>query len=265
MRIALGIEYDGGAFNGFQYQSHAPSVQGALQDALSQVAAAPVTLTAAGRTDTGVHATGQVVAFDPPTERPLDAWIRGTNTLSPDGVAVIWAQPVADDFHPRFQATARRYMYLFYDLEPVSPLLGHRVTFARPLADEAMHRGAQALLGEQDFSAFRAAGCQSRTPMRAVHQVSVGRYGPFVVLDITANAFLLHMVRNIAGSLAEVGLGNRPPVWIAELLAGRDRALAAPTAAPDGLYLVDIRYPEVSLPTGRPPALLRALGGLSRF
>lgn len=265
MRIALGIEYDGGAFNGFQYQSHAPSVQGALQDALSRVADAPVTLTAAGRTDTGVHATYQVVAFDPPTERPLDAWVRGTNALSPSAVAVLWAVEVPDDFHPRFQATARRYMYLFYDLEPVSPLLTGRVTFSRPLADEQMHKAAQVMLGEQDFSAFRAAGCQSRTPMRAVHQISVSRVGGFVLLDITANAFLLHMVRNIAGSLWEVGLGRQRPEWIRALLGGRDRSLAAPTAPPDGLYLVDVRYPQQSLPPGRPPAVLRALGGLDRF
>ena len=265
MRIALGIEYDGGAFNGFQYQSHAPSVQGALQEALSQVAAAPVSLTAAGRTDTGVHATSQVVAFDAPVERPLDAWVRGTNALSPESVAVLWAREVAGDFHPRFQATARRYMYLFYDLEPVSPLLSGRVTFSRRLADEAMHQAAQVLLGEQDFSAFRAAGCQSRTPMRAVQQISVSRAGSFVILDITANAFLLHMVRNIAGSLWEVGLQRQPAEWIRTLLEERDRALAAPTAPPDGLYLVDVRYPEHSLPGGRPPAVLRALGGLDRF
>ena len=265
MRIALGIEYDGGAFNGFQYQSHAPSVQGALQNALSQVAAAPVTLTAAGRTDTGVHATYQVVAFDPPTERPLDAWVRGTNTLSPEGVAVLWAREVADDFHPRFQATARRYMYLFYDLEAVSPLLSGRVTFSRPLADERMHQATRALLGEQDFSAFRAAGCQSSTPMRAVHQVSVSRAGGFVIIDITANAFLLHMVRNIAGSLWEVGLGRQPVAWLSDLLKLRDRSLAAPTAPPDGLYLVDVRYPDQVLPGGRPPAVLRALGTLDRF
>ncbi len=265
MRIALGIEYDGGAFNGYQYQSHAPSVQGALQDALSKVADAPISLTAAGRTDAGVHATYQVVAFDAPVERPLDAWVRGTNTLSPDGVAVLWAQEVPEQFHPRFQATARRYMYLFYDLEANSPLLEKRVTFSQPLADEQMHRAAQALIGEQDFSAFRAAGCQSKTPMRAVHQVSVSRAGGFVVLDISANAFLLHMVRNIAGSLWQVGLGRQEPGWLRELLIGRDRGEAAPTAPPDGLYLVDVRYPDQSLPPGRPPAVLRALGGLERF
>ena len=208
MRIALGIEYDGGAFNGFQYQTHAPSVQGALQDALSQVADAPITLTAAGRTDTGVHATYQVVAFDTPVERPLDAWVRGTNTLSPDGVGVLWARArcpttFIPGFRPRPDATCicstiwRRCRRCWHS----------RVTFSRPLADEKMHSAAcRPLMGEQDFSAFRAAGCQSNTPMRAVHQVSVSRVGGFVLFDITANAFLLHMVRNIAGSL----LGNRP-------------------------------------------------------
>lgn len=265
MRIALGIEYDGSSFHGYQFQSHARSVQGALQDALSKVAAVPVTLHAAGRTDAGVHATFQVVAFDAPVERPLQAWVRGTNALSPAGVAVLWAKAVAEDFHPRFQATARRYMYVFYDTEEVSPLLTKRVTFSRRLDDEAMHRAATALIGEQDFSAFRAAGCQSRTPFRCVHQVSVHRAGGFVIVDITANAFLLHMVRNIAGSLCQVGLGRQAPEWIRELLVGRDRGRAAPTAAPDGLYLVDVQYPGEPLPGGRLPAVLRALGGLDRF
>ena len=265
MRIALGIEYDGGAFSGYQYQSHAPSVQGTLQEALAQVAAGTVSLNAAGRTDAGVHATHQIVAFDAPNERPMDAWIRGTNALTPDAVAVLWAREVDADFHPRFQATARRYMYLFYDAAADSPLLVSRVTFSRKLSDERMHSAAQVLLGEQDFSAFRAAGCQSSTPMRCVHRLSVQRAGDFVLIDITANAFLLHMVRNIAGSLMLVGEGRRPPEWIAELLTGRNRAAAAPTAAPDGLYLVDVHYPGQRFPAGRPPAVLRALGGLDRF
>jgi tRNA pseudouridine38-40 synthase len=265
MRIALGIEYDGGAFSGYQYQAHAPSVQGTLQDALSQVAAAPVVLSAAGRTDAGVHATHQVVAFDTPNERRMDAWVRGTNALTPDAVAVLWAREVPSDFHPRYQATARRYMYLFYDAFAASPLLVRRVTFSRKLLDERMHGAAQALLGEQDFSAFRAAGCQSNTPMRCVHRLSVQRAGDFVLIDITANAFLLHMVRNIAGALLAVGEGRRPPDWIADLLNGRDRTRSAPTAAPDGLYLVDVHYPDQTFPAGRPPAVLRALGGLDRF
>ena len=265
MRVALGIEYDGAAFSGFQYQNHAPSVQRSLQEALSSVAAAPITIHAAGRTDAGVHATGQVVAFDTPVERPLSAWIHGTNALSPDGVAVVWAREVPADFHPRYQATARRYMYLFYDTELVSPLLRGRAVLSRPLDDAAMHRAAQSLLGEQDFSAFRAAGCQSSTPMRCVHQTTVLRSGGFVVIDVTANAFLLHMMRNIAGALWRIGLGERPHGWIETLLIGRDRNLAAPTAPPGGLYLVDVRYPDLMLPSGRPPPLLRALGDLGRF
>lgn len=265
MRIALGVEYDGSSFNGFQYQPHAPSVQDALQTALSRVNDAPVTLHAAGRTDSGVHATQQIVAFDTPVERPLSAWVRGTNALTPQGVAVLWARRVADEFHPRFQATARRYMYVFYDLEAESPLLAQRVTFSRPLADEAMHRAALALVGEQDFSAFRASGCQSNTAYRRVHQLSVHRAGSFVILDITANAFLLHMVRNIAGSLWQVGLGAKPVEWINELLGLRDRRLAAPTGPAQGLYLVDVRYPQQAFPAGRLPPMLRALGGLERF
>lgn len=265
MRIALGVEYDGTAFSGYQYQSHAPSVQGSLQAALSRIAAAPITIHAAGRTDAGVHATAQVVSFATPVERPLSAWIRGTNALTPEGVAVIWARRVPDDFHPRYQATARRYLYLFYDREPESPLLRGRAVLSRELDDAAMHRASRVLVGEQDFSAFRAAGCQSATPMRCVHQVTVHRAGGFVVLDVSANAFLLHMMRNIAGSLWRIGLGERPEGWIEALLTGGDRTLAAPTAPPFGLYLVDVRYPGVELPPGRLPPLLRALGDLSRF
>ncbi|HEY5647023.1 MAG TPA: tRNA pseudouridine(38-40) synthase TruA [Pseudomonadales bacterium] len=265
MRIALGIEYDGGAFSGYQYQSHAPSVQRSLQQALSAVAAAPITVQAAGRTDAGVHATAQVVAFTAPVERPLSAWINGTNALTPPGLAVIWAKPVPDDFHPRYDATARRYMYVFYDAEQRSPLLLGRAVLSRPLDDAAMHLASQALIGEQDFSAFRAAGCQSATPLRCVHQVSVQRSGGFVLIDITANAFLLHMVRNIAGSLWRVGLRERAQGWMADLLRARNRDLAAPTAPPDGLYLVDVRYPAVALPAGRLPPMLRSLGDLSRF
>ncbi|MGD8830202.1 MAG: tRNA pseudouridine(38-40) synthase TruA [Pseudomonadales bacterium] len=263
-RIALGLEYDGCAFNGFQYQSHAPSVQGALENALSRVADAPVRISAAGRTDAGVHATAQVVAFDSPVERPLSAWVRGTNALSPPGVAVLWARPVPEGFHPRFQATARRYMYLFYDTEITSPLISGRAVLSPPLDDEAMHRACRVLIGEQDFSAFRAAGCQSATAYRCVHQVCVHRAGGFVVLDITANAFLLHMVRNIAGSLWKIGQGADEG-WMGELLLGRDRKRAAPTGPAQGLYLVHVRYPDLAFPPGRLPGLLRALGDLSRF
>jgi tRNA pseudouridine38-40 synthase len=269
MNFALGIEYDGGAFCGFQLQKHAPSVQGALEGALSGVAAAPIRVVPAGRTDAGVHATGQVVSFASPVERPLKAWVRGANAQLPEGVRVTWAREVDAGFSARYSAVARRYMYLFveqaYEHEAASPLLRGRAVEVRGLDESAMHRAAQALLGEQDFSAVRAAGCQSRTGFRCVHRVSVQRAGPFVVLDITANAFLLHMVRNIAGVLAQVGEGRRPEAWVAELLAGRDRTVAGPTAPPHGLYLVHVHYPGYGFPVPQVPPLLRVLGGLDRF
>lgn len=265
MRLALGVEYDGSAFHGWQRQVNAPSVQQALEAALSRIADADIRVNAAGRTDSGVHATAQVVGFTAPAERPLKAWRLGTNALTPPGVKVTWAQPVDEAFHARYCAVARRYQFLFWDDPAPSPLLHGRVVPVRTLDDEAMHRAAQHLLGEQDFTSFRAAGCQSLSAHRCVHRVAVHRAGPYVVLDITANAFLLHMVRNIAGSLQAVGEGRRREGWIRDLLLARDRSLAARTAPPDGLYLVDVHYPGYGFPPGRPAPLLRALGGLDRF
>lgn len=285
MRLALGIEYDGSAFRGFQFQRNAPSVQAALEDALSSVAAAPIRVTAAGRTDAGVHATGQVVGFETSADRPLGAWLRGTNALTPAAVKVRWARTVDDAFHARYLAVARRYQYLFHDgggrsgadqPEPgaavvhadpgqASPLTRGYVTPSRALDADAMHRAAQGLLGEHDFTTYRAAGCQSLSAHRCVHRIAVLRVGPLVVLDITANAFLLHMVRNIAGALQRVGEGAAPEAWPVRALAGRDRALIGRTAPAAGLYLVDVRYPGYDLPPGQPPALLRAVGGLDRF
>lgn len=269
MNVALGIEYDGGAFNGFQLQKSAPSVQGALESALARVADGPVRIVPAGRTDTGVHATGQVVSFEPPKARPEKAWVRGANALLPPSVRVTWARSVEPGFHARFDAVARRYMYVFaerrYEHDAGSALLRGQALEIGRLDDGAMHRAAQALLGEQDFSAVRGAGCQSQSPFRCVHRIAVQRAGPFVVLDITANAFLLHMVRNIAGVLRQVGEGSRPPAWVGALLAGRDRTVAGPTAAPHGLYLVHVHYPGRSFPEPALPPLLRVLGGLDRF
>ncbi len=235
-------------------------MQSALETALSQVAAAPVKLVTAGRTDTGVHAAGQVVSFFSPNPRPADAFRRGGNSLVAPGISIHWAQAVPADFNARFSALYRRYQYLVLD-SGMAPAIGRGlVTWSRvPLDADAMDQAAQALLGEQDFSAVRAAGCESRTPMRQVQAVSVRRQGAFLVFEIQANAFLQHMVRNIMGALLRVGRGERPSAWMAELLAGRDRSQAGVTAPPDGLYLAEVGYPAAfGFPAPPPPLLLRA-------
>lgn len=262
--LALGVEYDGSRFHGWQWQKDRPSVQQVLEEALGHIAAAPVRIAASGRTDAGVHATGQVISFSVSAKRPVDAWLRGTNSLLPEGVAVRWVEPVAPGFHARFSATARRYMYLFLE-QPQRPGLGHAyITWTRHrLDDESMHRGAQQLLGERDFSSFRGSGCQARTPNRCVHQITVRRFGALVVLDITANAFLMHMVRNIAGVLTEVGTGTRDPEWVGEVLSRRDRGAAARTAPANGLYLVNVSYGDlIQPPAPAAPLPLRGVTGL---
>lgn len=264
MHLALGVEYDGSAFHGFQLQKAAATVQGVLEQALSQVADHPLRIAAAGRTDAGVHATGQVVGFSASADRPIQAWVRGVNALTPPSVKVRWAREVDPHFHPRYSATARRYMYLWYEDEVSSPTLERWATGERQLDDDAMHAASRCLIGEHDFSAFRASGCQSESAHRCVHRIAVHRHGPLIVLDIAANAFLLHMVRNIAAALGEVGRGRRPAGWVAETLAGRDRKPIGPTAPAHGLWLVDVRYPEHDFPPGAPPPLLRTLGSLDR-
>jgi tRNA pseudouridine38-40 synthase len=263
-RIALAVEYQGSAFFGWQSQRklNLPTVQETLENALSQIAAAPITTICAGRTDTGVHASHQVVHFDTPIARPEKAWVFGGNTLLPETVSIKWARPVASEFHARFSAAARRYRYIIHNHPTRSAHLGSLTTFFPHALDaELMHREAQCLLGEQDFSSFRGAGCQSNTPMRNVHRVTVLRRGDFVIIDIQANAFLLHMVRNIVGTLLAVGNGRQPPGWTAEVFAAKDRTVAAPTAPPQGLYLVDVIYPaEFGLPSSTlGPAFLTAL------
>ncbi|WP_026375291.1 tRNA pseudouridine(38-40) synthase TruA [Aestuariibacter salexigens] len=245
MRIALGVEYDGAAFYGWQRQREVSSIQQHIESALSKVANTPIEVQCAGRTDAGVHATYQVVHFDCPVERPERAWTLGMNANLPDSIAIKWARQVDDEFHARFSATARRYRYLIYNNKMRSGILTRGVTHVhRHLDADKMHRAAQCLLGEQDFTSFRAALCQSKTPFRNVMAVSVFRQAQYVVIDIQANAFLHHMVRNITGSLIEIGCGHRPESWLAELLAKKDRTAAAATAKPHGLYLVDVSYPD---------------------
>jgi tRNA pseudouridine38-40 synthase len=260
--FALGVEYDGSAFHGWQRQPNQPTVQQCLEDALSRIAAVEVRVVAAGRTDTGVHATQQVVGFSTSALRPLDGWLRGANSLTPAALSVRWIEPVEAGFHARFDATARRYQYLILESERPPAIARSYVTWSRPgLADADMHSAAQALLGEHDFTSFRAAGCQSRSPMRCIFAIAVRRYGDVVVLDITANAFLHHMVRNIAAALLAVGRVERQPAWLREVLLARDRRRAGPTAPPQGLYLVDVHYgARGPFPAARPPAILRALG-----
>jgi tRNA pseudouridine38-40 synthase len=261
-RLALGIEYCGSAFRGWQSQAGGGTVQDVLEGALAEIAGGPVATHCAGRTDAGVHATQQVVHFDVTVERPLSAWVRGVNTHLPHGVAVRWAQPVGDDFHARFSARGRRYRYLLLN-RPQRPGLWHgRVGwFHGPLDFAAMQDACGRLPGEHDFSAFRAAGCQARSPLKTMTQASVTRCGPLLVFDFAASAFLHHMVRNLVGTLVHIGKGAQPPRWMDELLAMRDRKLAAPTFAPDGLYFCGPVYephwglPEVDddLPGGLPP------------
>ena len=244
MRIALGIEYDGTDFLGWQRLTHGNTVQAAIEAALSFVADAPVEVTCAGRTDAGVHARCQVVHFDTDAERSERSWRLGANSRLPHSVAVLWAQPVADGFHARYGAVARRYRYVILN-RPVRAALDARyVTWERvPLDAEAMQAAAQALVGEHDFSAFRAVSCQAHSARRDVREIAVRRTGEQVIIEIEANAFLHHMVRNIVGSLLPVGRGERPPGWVGELLRGGDRTAAGPTAPPNGLCFLGPRYP----------------------
>lgn len=244
-RLALGIEYDGSAFAGWQLQSHARSVQGELQQALSRVADHPVELTAAGRTDAGVHALEMVAHFETGATRSLHAWVLGANANACNEVTVLWAHPVPGQFNARHDALSRRYLYRILN-RPQRPALERaRVCWIRHGLDAGrMHEAAQALRGHQDFTAFRAAACQSSTPIRNLIDIAVERNGDYVDVSVQANAFLHHMVRNIAGSLICVGRGDRPVAWVREVLESRDRRLAGPTAPPHGLYFVGAEYPS---------------------
>ncbi len=245
-RVALVLEYDGAAYHGWQSQkSGLPTVEAELTRGVSKVADEPVNLVCAGRTDAGVHGSYQVVHFDTHAIRDRRSWVMGINTALPRSLVVHWAGNVSPSFHARFSAVYRRYRYVIFN-GPVRPaLLAPQVSWTfRPLDVDSMQTAARHLEGEHDFSAFRAAGCQSRSPWRFVEFVRVFRRGDFVVIDVQANAFLHHMVRNFAGALMAVGQGRQPPDWVAEALSGRDRRKAGVTAPPAGLYLVDVGYPR---------------------
>jgi tRNA pseudouridine38-40 synthase len=243
VRIALGIEYDGAGFNGWQTQSDGRSVQDALESALAELAGHRVATICAGRTDAGVHAIDQVVHFDTTAERPLTAWVRGTNRFLPDAVSVRWARTVGEDFHARFGALRRTYDFWIVN-EPVrSPLAHARATWVfRPLDVAAMQQGARLLVGRHDFTSFRSAECQAASPVRDLQQLDVEHYGKWVRVRACANAFLHHMVRNIVGSLVAIGIGRHPPEWLGDVLNARDRTHAAPTLGAAGLYLARVEY-----------------------
>ncbi|CNF30496.1 MULTISPECIES: tRNA pseudouridine(38-40) synthase TruA [Yersinia] len=245
LKIALGIEYNGSRYFGWQRQQEVTSVQACLEAALSKVANAPIGVFCAGRTDAGVHATGQVVHFVTTAVRKDAAWTMGVNSHLPGDIAVRWVKTVDEDFHARFSATARRYRYIIFNHRYRPAVLAQGVTHChQPLDAERMEQAAQCLLGENDFTSFRAVQCQSRTPWRNVKHIKVTRHGAYIVVDIKANAFVHHMVRNIVGSLIEIGCGNQDVTWMAELLALKDRTRAAATAKAEGLYLVSVDYPE---------------------
>ena len=243
MKIAIGIEYDGSHFHGWQSQPSGDTIQDHLERALASIAGERVRLAAAGRTDAGVHALAQVAHFETAAVRPESAWVRGVNTLLTQAVAVQWAMPVAEDFHARYSAISRTYRYVLYN-HPVRPALHHgRVGwFHLPLDAEAMRAALAQLAGEHDFSAFRSSECQAKSPVRSLHSWALEQRGALLRFEFTANGFLHHMVRNIVGCLVYVGKGKHPPSWLAEVLAKRDRRLAAPTFSPDGLYLAAVEY-----------------------
>ncbi len=244
-RIALGVEYNGTGYSGWQKQSDIQTIQGTLEAALAKIADEPIELTCAGRTDAGVHAIAQVVHFDTTAVRPDRAWTLGTNTHLPPAISVHWVKEVDKEFSARFSALSRCYHYIIHNSVIRSALLASKVTwYYDPLDIEKMRLAAPYLLGEQDFSSFRSAECGSKTAMRNIKKIEITRQGDFVVIQIEANAFLHHMVRNIVGVLKRIGAGFNPPIWAKEVLEAKDRRQAAETAPADGLYLTDVYYPE---------------------
>ena len=243
MRIALGLEYDGSQFFGWQSQPQKCTVQDVLQAALGRIADERIVVAAAGRTDTGVHALEQVIHFDTRANRPLSAWVRGVNALLPKSIAILWACFVPEEFHARFSAQARSYRYLLINRPVRSAVRYGKVGwFHAPLDIERMRAASHYLLGEHDFSSFRAAECQAKSPVKNLLKFDITRQGDLIMFDLTAGAFLHHMVRNIVGCLVYVGKSKYPPEWLQEVLESRDRKKAAPTFAPDGLYLCGVTY-----------------------
>ena len=250
MRIAMAVEYDGTNYVGWQMQDNGLSVQAVVEEALTKVANHEVRVTCAGRTDTGVHALGQVVHFDTQAQREERSWVYGVNTHLPNDVAAVWAKPVDDDFHARFSAKQRAYRYVILN-RPIRPtFLANRVAWDyRSLDASRMAEAAQFLVGKHDFSAYRAAGCQSKTAVRRVDSIEIRRNRDVIIIDIVANAFLHHMVRNVAGVLMAIGSGEQAVEWSRQVLESKDRTQAGVTAPPHGLYLVDVDYsPDYDLP-----------------
>ncbi len=245
MRVALMVEYDGSQYHGWQSQTGLRTIQQMLEQALGRVANQDIEVVCAGRTDTGVHATGQIIHFESAKERSVRAWIHGANAYLPKDICIKWGIEISESFHARYSALSRRYRYIIYN-SPIRPALRRsNVTWQYRQLDAAlMHEAGQCLLGEHDFTSFRSVECQSKTPMRHVHDCRVGRVGEFVFIDIIANAFLHHMVRNIAGVLMAVGSGRKPVPWVNDVLSAKDRRMGAETAPPYGLYLVAVEYPE---------------------
>jgi tRNA pseudouridine38-40 synthase len=251
MRLALGITYNGQAYEGWQSQPSGRTVQDRLERALTQFAVQPVSTVCAGRTDAGVHGLMQVVHFDTDLQRESFSWVRGTNRFLPSDIGVQWAQPVPDAFHSRASAIARRYAYVVLE-SPVRPSLENgRVGWVfRPLDGEAMREAATALVGRHDFTSFRASACQAKSPVKTLKTIEISRRGAYWRFDFEADAFLHHMIRNIMGCLLAIGQGQQAPAWISQVLAARDRDAAAPTFAPDGLYFLGPVYaPEWNLPS----------------
>ena len=245
MRIAIGLEYDGTAYNGWQTQRTGHGVQACVEKALETVANHEVEVVCAGRTDTGVHASGQVAHFDTDSEREPRSWLLGANSNLPDDINLTWAHAVSDEFHARYSADSRSYRYLILNRLQRSALYRRRAWWVYAELDaQRMHRAAQALVGEHDFSAFRAAGCQARTPMRNITSIAVTRDADWLEVEVTANAFLMHMVRNITGTLVAIGCGDEAESWAGEVLESRDRTRAGVAAPPHGLTLTDVTYPD---------------------